>query len=339
MTETTTRLGLLGTGGTISLVGSDPYDVLEYADHGRVLEVHELAERLPAVPDGVRMVPVPFRAIRSNEMSPPIWLELRQEILAQLSESPAVDGLVITHGTATLEETAYFLHLTLATDAPIALVGAQRPSTAYSSDAPMNYLAAVRAAAAAQSRGQGVMVVMNDQILSPREVTKGSNHRLEAFRSREFGALGHVDADGSVVFYRASTRRHTVRSHFADSAYLDGATALPRVDIIASYSGCDGWAVDAAVAAGARGIVLASLAPGLHPPRQDEAVDRALDAGVVVVMSSRAGEGRVLRRRSYGDRGLVSADNLSPQAARVLLSLALHSTDEPGAVQNLFDSH
>lgn len=339
MTETTSRIGLLGTGGTISLVGSDPYDVLEYADHGRVLEVHDLVERLPAVPDDVQVVPVPFRAIRSNEMSPSIWLELRQEILARLAGSPALDGLVITHGTATLEETAYFLHLTLCTDTPIALVGAQRPSTAHGSDAPMNYLAAVRAAAAAPSRGQGVMVVMNDQILSPREVTKGSNHRLEAFRSREFGALGHVDADGSVGFYRTSMRRHTVHSHFAASEYLDGVTHLPRVDVVVSYSGCDGWAVDAAVAAGARGIVLASLAPGLHPQQQDEAVDRAREAGVVVVISSRAGEGRVLRRRSFGERGLVSADNLTPQAARVLLSLALHSTADPGDIQNLFDSH
>ncbi len=338
MTGTTTRIGLLGTGGTISLIGSDPYDVLEYADHGRVLEVDELVERMPAVPD-VEVFPVPFRAIRSNEMSPTIWLELRREILSRLSGSPPLDGLVVTHGTASLEETAYFLHLTVATDVPVVLVGAQRPSTAYSSDALMNYLAAVRAAAAAPSRGQGVMVVLNDQILSPREVTKGSNHRLEAFRSREFGPLGHVDADGSVAFYRSSTRRHTSRSHFADAAYLGGAADLPRVDLVPSYAGCDGWAVDAAVAAGARGIVLISMAPGLHPPLQDEAVDRALAAGVVVAMSSRSGEGRVLRRRSFGDRGLVSADNLSPQAARVLLSLALHSTSEPSTVQDLFDVH
>lgn len=331
-------VGVVGTGGTISLIGSDPFDVLEYADHGRVMDVEELVQRLPDVP-AVTVRALPFRAIRSNEMAPAIWLELRATILQRLQDHPDLDGLVVTHGTATLEETAYFLHLTLPSEIPVAIVGAQRPSTAHSSDAQMNYVAAVRAAASSASRGHGVLVVMNDQVHSAREVTKTSNHRLETFRSPELGVLGHVDADGSVCYYRASTRRHTGGSRFAQPGYLDGVTALPRVDVAVSYAGCDGWAIDAAVAAGARGIVVASLPPSLNPPAQDEAVRRARDAGVLVVQGSRAAEGRVLRRRLFRERGVVVADNLSPQAARVLLMLALHATDDPEVVQDLFDTH
>jgi L-asparaginase len=339
MTSGQKVIGILGTGGTISCLGTDPYDALEYADTGHVLDISELVQRFPDVSDAIETIPISFRAVKSNEMDPTIWLELRGRITALLAEEPRLDGIVLTHGTASLEETAYFLHLTLAAEVPIVVVGAQRPSTAYGSDAPTNYMAAVRVAASPDSDGHGVTVVLNDQISSPREVSKTSNHRLETFRSREYGPLGHVEPDGHVHYYRASTRLHTFGSRFAQPGALEGVTELPRVDVVYSYAGCDGWSIDASVAAGSRGIVLAGLAPGLNPPAQDAAVQRARDAGVVVVQGSRAGEGRVLPRRSFGERGLVAADNLTPQAARVLLSLSLLETADPIVIQEIFDSH
>lgn len=329
------RVGVLGTGGTISIVGADPFDVLEYADHGRVMEVDELVGRIPDLDRVAEVVPIPFRALRSTEMGPPVWLELRTAVLDALVDQ-AMAGLVVTHGTASLEETAWFLHLTLPVDVPVVVVGAQRPSTALSSDAQMNLVGAVRVAAAREARAKGVLVVLNDEVQGAREVTKGSNHRLEAFHTPELGVLGSVEADGHVAFYRSPTRRHTTVSRFAQPGYLDGVTDLPRVDIVVGYAGTDGWAVDAAVA---RAVVVAGLAPGLNPPAQDAALTRARDAGVVVVQGSRAGAGRVLRRRALREGGVVVADNLNPQKARILTMLALVGHRDPEELQELFDMH
>ena len=328
-------VGVIGTGGTISIVTDDPLDSLDYADSGRILEVDELVGRMPDLSHEVEVVPIPFRTIKSSDMSPAIWLELRALVQRALVERPQIAGLVVTHGTATLEETAYFLHLTLDVERPVVVVGAQRPSSAVSSDAPANYVAAVRAAAAEASRGRGVMVVMNDQIHCARDVRKTSNHRLETFRNGEVGVLGHVDADGVSRYDRRAERMHTATSRFAGA----DLGQLPRVDVVSVYAGVDAWALDAAMAAGARGIVVASLPPSLNPQAIDEGVQRARAAGVVVVQASRAWQGRVLRRRTFRERGLVAADDLSPQAARVLLMLALTRTEDPDRIQELFDTH
>jgi len=332
------RVGVIGTGGTISCIGQDPYDTIEYADRGSVMDVTELIAQLPAPTAGIEAVAVPFRAIKSNAMTPGVWLDLRRTIKKTLADDAELSGIVLTHGTASLEETAYFLHLTLGVTQPVVLVGAQRPSTAYGSDAQTNYLAALKTAASGEARGQGTLVVLNDQINSAREVTKTSNMRLETFRSPEFGVLGHADADGVVSFYRSPTRRHTTTSAFASLQALDTATTLPRVDVVLSYVGADGQMIDAAVANGAEGIVIVGFPPALNTPEQDVAIDRAVAAGVVVVQSSR-GEGRIAKRTSFPERGMVTGDNLSPQAARCLLSLSLLVTHDVAGVQELFDTH
>ena len=229
-----------------------------------------------------------------------------------------IAGFVITHGTATLEETAYFLHLTLKTDKTVVLVGAQRPASALGSDAGMNLLGAVRTALAPSARGLGVLTVLNDEIQSAREVTKTSTYRLQTFRSPDFGALGHIDGDG-VHIYRRPSRRHAPDTEFE----VAGLAGLPRVDIAYSYAGSDGAVVDALVAAGARGIVSAGLAPGIPTPLERAALERARDAGVAIVQSSRAGSGRVALRRYLEEAGMIAADNLNPQKARILLMLAL----------------
>ena len=334
----TRRVGVIGTGGTISCIGADPYDTIEYADRGSVMDVTELIAKLPAPTTGIEAIPVPFRAIKSNAMTPEVWLELRRTIRETVGNDPDLAGIVLTHGTASLEETAYFLHLTLDIPQPVVLVGAQRPSTAYGSDAQTNYLAALKTAASDQARGNGTLVVLNDQINSAREVMKMSNMRLETFRSPEFGVLGHADADGVVSFYRAPTRRHTTSSAFSSLAVLDTATTLPRVDVVLSYVGADGQMIDAAVASGAQGVVVAGFPPALNTPEQDAAIDRAIANGVVVVQSSR-GEGRIAKRTSFPERGIVAGDNLSPQAARLLLSLSLLTTKDVAGVQELFDTH
>src|SRR5215510_1619874 len=193
--------------------------------------------------------------------------------------SERADGVVLTHGTATLEETAYFLNLVLKTDVPVVVVGSQRPANMISSDAAMNLLGAVRTAGSRDARGLGVLVLLNDEIQAAREVTKASTARLETFRSPDLGMLGYADADGCVAIYRRPARRHTPDTEFD----VRGRRDLPRVDIAYSYAGADGAAIEAFVAAGARGIVTASLAPGANTTAELEALRAARARGVLIV--------------------------------------------------------
>jgi L-asparaginase len=328
------KIAVIGTGGTISSIGRHSLEVLDYPDDSRKMEPAEAVERIPEASQFADLIPVPFRAVGSTKIGPSDWIELAQLITRTVSERRDITGFIILHGTATLEETAYFLTLVLKTDKPVVLVGAQRPASALSADVGMNVVGAVRTAMDPQARGKGVLVVLNDEIHSARDATKTSTYRLQTFQSRDFGLLGHVDGDG-VYFYRTPLRRHTLESAF-DIAEI---TELPRVDIIYSYGGSDGVAVDAFVAAGARGIVSAGLAPGLIPPVERLAVEKAAEAGVVIVQSSRAGSGRVARRTWLKANRMVGADNLNPQKARVLLSLALTKTRDPDEVQEIFATH
>ncbi len=238
------------------------------------------------------------------------------------------------HGTATLEETAYALNLTAKVDVPIVVVGSQRPASALSTDAGLNLVNAVRTAASPQARGMGVLVCLNDEVQSAREVTKTSTARVQTFRSPDFGVLGHADGD-AVVFYRRPTRKHAPDTEF-DIRQLD---ALPRVDIAYSYAGDDGAATRAFVAAGAKGIVAAAFAPGLLSPPEMDALKAALAAGVTVVVSSRAGSGRTFESSRLRNIGLLTADNLKTQKARILLALALTKTSDPAEIRRMFATY
>ena len=209
---------------------------------------------------------------------------------------------MITHGTATLEETAYFLNLTLKVDATVVLVGCSGRPPASARTRPWNLLNAVRVAGAPDARGLGVLVLLNDEIQAAREVTKTSTLRLETFRSPDVGMLGYADPDGRVAIYRRPVRRHAPATEFD----VRGRAELPRVDIAASYAGADGAAIRAFVAAGARAIVSASLAPGVTTPAESEALQEARRRGVLVVLSSRAGSGRVLPRTVLREQGSSS---------------------------------
>src|SRR6266481_84334 len=303
MAMTTTplpRIAVIGTGGTISSIGASSLDVLDYPDFGQKLSCEALLDRFPETRLVADPVPVTFRQVGSTEIGPREWVELRTLIHRIARDDPALAGFVIPHGTATLEETGFFLNLTLAITQPVVLVGAQRPASALGSDAGMNLVNALRVAGSPEARGKGVLVVLNDEIHAARDVVKTSTYRLQTFRSTDFGALGHADGDG-VHFYRAPLRAHMPDTPFA---CLD-LTALPRVDIVYSYAGADGALVDAAVAAGARGIVSAGFAPGSPTPEQRASFERAAKSGVVIVQCSRAASGRVAPRRRLRESGIV----------------------------------
>ena len=325
------RIAVIGTGGTISSLGASSLDVLDYPDFGQKLSREALLERFPETRLAADPIALTFRQVGSTEIGPKEWVELRATIHRIARDDPAVAGFVIPHGTAILEETGFFLNLTLAVAQPVVLVGAQRPASALGSDAGMNLVNALRVAGSSEARGKGVLAVLNDEIHAARDVVKTSTYRLQTFRSLDFGALGHVDGDG-VHFYRSPSRRHMPDSQFAASN-LD---TLPRVEIIYSYAGADGALVEAAVAAGARGIVSAGFAPGSPTPQQRTAFERAAKSGVVVVQCSRAASGRVAPRRRLRESGIVAGEDLSPQKARLLLMLALSTTSDVIAIQQAF---
>lgn len=328
------KVAFIGTGGTLSSVGRDSLDILDYTATGERLEAEEILARVPEAASVAEVVPVRFRAVTSPGIGFSDWRELVLICERLVAEHPDLAGIVIGHGTATLEETAYALSLTLTVAVPVVVVGSQRPISALSSDAPLNLVAALRTAAAPDSRGRGVLVVLNDEIQAAREVTKTSVARLQTFRTPDFGVLGQVDGP-HVRYYRRSERRHAPGTPFD----IRGLDALPRVDISYSYADADGTAVRAFAAAGARGIVSAGLAPGMTPPAEAEALGAAVAAGIAVVQSTRAGSGVVPETKRLAELGILSADNLTPQKARILLALALTTTRDPATLREIFATY
>lgn len=328
------RVAIIGTGGTIASVGKGPLDLLDYGANETMLHVDEIIARFPEVHEVAEVIPIRFEAIPSTKVSFAEWKVLVKRIESLAETDPNLSGIVVTHGTATLEETAYFLNLTLHVDLPVVVVGSQRPASALSTDAGMNLVNAVRTASAASSRGLGVLVVLNDEIQAAREVTKTSTYRLQTFRSPDFGVLGHADGD-AVIYYRQPVRRRAPDTEF-DIRNLE---ALPRVDIAYAYTGADGTAVRAFVEAGAQGIISAGFAPGFSAPGDLEAFKEAIARGVVVVQSTRAGSGRTFQSTRLTRSGLLIADNLNPQKARLLLALALTVSREPKEIARIFSEY
>lgn len=328
------KVAFIGTGGTIASLGRGPLDLQDYGSAGHVMHAEDIVTKWPVVHQVADIVPVRYRNIASTAIDFADWTALAALCLQLPKDHPDLAGIVIGHGTATLEETAYFLNLTVKTDVPVVLVGAQRPSSALSSDAGMNLVNAVRVAASPEARGMGVLVLLNDEIHAAREVTKTATLRLQTFRTPDFGVLGHADGD-AVVFYRQPLRRRAPDTEF-DVADLD---SLPRVDVAYSYAGADGTAVRAFVAAGARGIVSAGFAPGFSTPGEVEAFTDATRQGVVVVQSTRAGSGRTFRSSRVREAGMLIADNLNPQKARILLCLALTKTADPDEIARMFRTY
>lgn len=329
------RVALIITGGTIDSVGKGRLDLAWYIEAGKRLGTGELLGQLPELKTIAHVEEVPFRRLPSHALVDKDWLDMVRTIHSIFDENKA-DGIVITHGTNTIEETAYFLNLTLKTDKPVIVVGAMRPSSAISTDGYLNLVNAVKVAADPHSRGHGAMLVMNDTIYSGRDVTKNATYRVQAFQSRDLGPLGFADADGSVVYYHQTVKKHTKNTEFD----VRNLQSLPRVDVVVSYVGADGNMIEAAAAVGAKGIVSAGTGAGRPTPAEDEAFDRVYkEKGVIMCLCSRVASGRVVRSPGLAKRGFVAGDNLQPWKARLLLALALTKTNNADEIQRMFDTY
>lgn len=314
---------LFTTGGTIASKGADRQALMEYSA-GRVTP-EELIADLPEINQIANITYSEISNIGSGSVGTEILLQLAKEINEWLAK-PESAGAVVTHGTGTLEETAYFLNLTVRSEKPVAIVGAMRPFTAVSRDGPFNLYNAVRVAAAPQAQGYGVMIVLNDEINAARDTTKGNTYRVETFVARDFGPLGYTDTD-QIVFYRKPTYRHTSASEF-DVSSLE---SLPRVDVTYIHQEADGIAIDAFVEAGAKGIVITGGNP--------DAVKAGQEKGVIFVRGDRKGAGRVMESERQMSRGFVTSDNLNPHKARILLRLALTKTQDLKEIQRMFNEY
>jgi L-asparaginase len=323
---------VLATGGTIA--GAAASDVQAGYTSGQV----GVEQLLAAVPQARKLATLrgeQISNIGSQDMNDEVWLKLAGRINALVADA-GVDGIVITHGTDTIEETAYFLNLVVKSRKPVVLTAAMRPSTALSADGPLNFFNAVAVAANPMAAGRGVLVVVNDWIHGAASLTKTSTTAIQTFMSPLSGLIGSV-AYGQADFYRQPIGKHTTESEFS----LTGVTALPRVDIVMAYENMDGALIDAAVAAGARGVVIAGVGNGnLTKPALD-ALARHAAKGIACVRASRVAIGHVGRNVEVDDDklGLIASKDLNPQKARVLLRLALLQKRTPADLQRLFDDY
>jgi L-asparaginase len=319
---------VLATGGTIA--GAAASDVQAAYTSGQV----GVEQLLAAVPQAKKLATLrgeQISNIGSQDMNDEVWLKLAKRV-NELAAMPDVDGIVITHGTDTIEETSYFLNLVVKSRKPVVLTAAMRPSTALSADGPLNFFNAVAVAANKDAAGRGVLVVVNDWIHGASSLTKTSTTAVQTFLSPLRGLVGTVTY-GDCEFFRAGVGRNTVDSEFS----LDGVTALPRVDIVMAHANMDGALIDAAVAAGAKGIVIAGVGNGNLTKAALDALAAQAKKGIVCVRSTRVATGRVGRNVEVDDDklALVASDDLNPQKARVLLRLALLKPRSLGDVQRL----
>lgn len=323
------NIRVIATGGTIAGVAAGATSA-GYAP--AQLPVTDLLNAVPQIQQLAEVSGEQIFQLSSQDLTNHQLLELGQRV-NRLLNADDVDGVVITHGTDTMEETAFFLNLVVRSSKPVVLTGAMRSSTSLSADGPMNLYNAVAVAASADARGKGVLVAINDKIHGARDVTKSNTTALEAFSGANFGALGTVYY-GDVKFYRASTRRHTERSEF-DIAPLK---KLPKVDIIYGYQDNSALYLEAAQTAKVAGIVSAGVGNGNQHQQTLAGMIEARKQGIRIVRSARAGGGAVTLDAEVDDKkyGFIVADNLNPQKSRILLMLALTVTDSDDEIQRIF---
>ena len=321
---------ILATGGTIAGTGASSTTTVGYT--AATVGVQRLIQAVPELAKVANVTGEQVFQIASENMSNEHWLTLAKRVNVLLAQ-PNVDGIVITHGTDTLEETAYFLNLVVKSRKPVVLVGAMRPSTALSADGPINLYNSVMLAASQEAVGKGVLVAMNDQIQAARDITKVNTSTLDAFRTSDLGMLGYIQGS-KPFFYRAQVRKHTVDAEFD----ISKLAALPQVDIVYGYANVGPVAIDAFVAAGAKGIIHAGVGDGSLAAKVVPALKAARAKGAIVVRASRVGQGILARNGEANDDELdfVVADTLNPQKARILLMLALTKTSDTKEIQRMF---
>ncbi len=326
------RVRLVATGGTIS------------NRTGGRLSAEELVKSMPGIERYAKPEFEQFSNLASGELTLDQWVALAKRLNEIFKTEPDIAGLVVTSGTDTLEELAYFLDLTVRSDKPVVVVGSMRNPSTLGYEGAANLLEGFRVAASPDARGKGALVVLNDEINAAREVTKTDALRLNTFQTRGYGILGVVDAD-RVVFYRASLKRHTATSEFDIAA----VTMLPRVDVIMVYQGADGDLIKAAADAGAKGIIIAGAGAGATSGTQQAGIDYATKKGAFVVTTTRAGSGRIAGRGGRGRGGdgpppdeirrRIAGEDLAPVKARVLLMMALTRTTDPAEIQRIFSEY
>jgi len=327
--STLPKVRILTTGGTIAGArtgaGADSY-------RSGAVSIETLISEIPQAKKVADVSAEEVCNIGSQTMNNRIWLQLAKR-LAEVLGDPNVDGVVITHGTDTLEETAYFLSLISKSDKPIVMVGAMRPSTAVSADGPINLYNAIALAANPEARGRGVLVTLNDGIHYAREVEKGNTTQLDTFVSPNRGRAGLIHS-GEAVFFSRSALKFGVQSEFS----LGGLLQLPRVEIIYSYANLGRDVIDYLVSAGVKGIVLAGCGEGNTTDEAIAGLQDAVKQGVAVVRSTRVGSGIVRRNIEVNDDrfGFIASGELNPQKARVLLMLALTKTSDVRKLQSYF---
>jgi L-asparaginase len=362
------KVRVFATGGTISGYSANRDDQYRYRSGS--IPPDKIIADLPEVGKIADLSYDEIAETGSGGINTKILLTLAKHINEWLAQ-PESTGAVVTHGTVTLEETAYFLNLVIHSDKPVVVVGAMRPFTSISRDGPLNFYNAVRIAADPEAKGMGVMTMLNEEIQASRDGTKGNTERVNTFISRDAGPIGYADED-RIVFYRKLLYRHTYKSEFN----VDNLTDLPKVDIVYGYQEGDRGAIDGLIANGAKGIILDDSSTGNGPAMRD-----AVGKGVVFVQSDRKGSGRVLESGGGGGAGAgrvgrtppagapgaspaaapptaapgagrpaggpgggfggprpitITADNLNAQKARILLRVALTETSDPRELQRIF---
>jgi L-asparaginase len=313
----TPKVFLFATGGTIS------------ARSGGRLTVEELIKLVPNLEQRVRVEGEQFTNVASGQITLDQWLDLARRVNDRFKKDADLAVVVVTSGTDTLEELAYFLHLTVRDPRPVVVVGSMRNPSTLGYEGAANLEDAFRAAADPQSRGMGALVVLNDEIHSAREATKTDSRSLDTFSSRAYGVLGTVF--DRVAYYRKPVKRHSAQSEFD----VTTITGLPRVDVILAYQGAHGDLIKAAVDAGAKGIVIAGVGAGATSGTQGEGTRYAMEKGAFVVSTTRTGGGGLGVGRGGTSRS-ISGDDLQPVKARILLMLALATTTDPPEVHRIF---
>ena len=326
------NITILATGGTIAGAGATS---TQSGYTSGAVTIDAMMAAVPGIKDLANVKGEQISNVGSQDMSFDIMLTLAKRINALLATSE-VDGIVITHGTDTMEETAYFLNLTVKSDKPVVMVGSMRPSTAVSADGPLNLFNAVGVAVDPNSKGRGVMVVMNDWIHAAHSLTKTSTTSVQTFMSPLRGVMG-VASYGKNDFYNKPVWKHTTGSEFD----IASVTKLPRVDILFACADMPADLIDASVANGAKGLVIAGVGNGNMNKASLDAAANAVKKGVIVVRSSRVATGLVGRNVEVNDDelGFIASDELNPQKARILLSLALLKQRSKEDIQKMFYSY
>ncbi|HYS10563.1 MAG TPA: asparaginase [Myxococcales bacterium] len=323
---------LIATGGTIAMK-IDP----EKKAPVPAISGEDLVATVPEIAKVARVEVENLSNVPSSYMDPDRWVQLQKSVTQALAR-PEVAGVIVSHGTDTLEETGWFLDLTVDSPKPVVLIGAQRNASERDFDGPRNLLNAARICVDAGARGKGAMIALNNNISAARDAVKTHTSDVETFKSGDLGFIGYADYD-RIVWYRAPLRRQ----HVALKPLAEGQH-LPRVDVVAMYGGADGALVRAAVAAGAKGLVIQALGWGNMNVPMFQAVKEAIGKGIPVAITTRVWTGRVLPNygfegggKTLQQAGAIFADNLSPQKARILLMLALQTTAAGPEIQKIFD--